>query len=70
METICIFAGSSVGNRKIYSDTAKDLATSIIDHGYKIVFGAEISHIIGYLYLLSLYTHEIHVDATVKRFRS
>jgi len=39
METICIFAGSSVGNRKIYSDTAKDLATSIIDHGYKIVFG-------------------------------
>ena len=39
METICIFAGSSVGNRKIYSDAAKDLATSIIDHGYKIVFG-------------------------------
>ena len=39
METICIFAGSSVGNRKIYSDTAKDLATSIADHGYKIVFG-------------------------------
>ena len=39
METFCIFAGSSVGNRKIYSDTAKDLATSIIDHGYKIVFG-------------------------------
>ncbi len=39
METICIFAGSSVGNRKIYAETAKDLATSIIDHGYKIVFG-------------------------------
>ena len=39
METICIFAGSSVGNRKIYTETAKDLATSIIDHGYKIVFG-------------------------------
>ena len=39
METICIFAGSSVGNRKIYTETAKDLATSIINHGYKIVFG-------------------------------
>ena len=37
METICIFAGASVGNRKIYTETAKDLAASIIDHGYKIV---------------------------------
>ena len=39
METICVFLGSSVGKRKIYSETTKDLATSIIDHGYKIVFG-------------------------------
>ena len=39
METICVFLGSSVGKRKIYSETTKDLATSIIDQGYKIVFG-------------------------------
>ena len=39
METICVFLGSSIGKRKIYSETTKDLATSIIDQGYKIVFG-------------------------------
>ena len=39
MESICVFLGSSVGNRKIYSESAKDLATSIIKNGYKIVFG-------------------------------
>ena len=49
METICIFAGSSVGNRKIYTETAKDLATSIIDHGYKIVFGGGSVGLMGIL---------------------
>ena len=49
METICVFLGSSVGNRKIYSDTAKDLATSIIDHGYKIVFGGGNNGLMGIL---------------------
>ena len=39
MESICVFLGSSVGNRKIYSESAKDLATAIIKNGYKIVFG-------------------------------
>jgi len=49
METICIFAGSSVGNRKIYTETAKDLAASIIDHGYKIVFGGGSNGLMGIL---------------------
>ena len=49
METICVFLGSSVGNRKIYSDTAKDLATSIIYHGYKIVFGGGNNGLMGIL---------------------
>ena len=49
METICIFAGSSVGNRKIYTETAKDLAASIIDHGYKIVFGGGSVGLMGIL---------------------
>ena len=34
MESLCVFLGSSVGNRKIYSESAKDLATSIIKNGY------------------------------------
>ena len=49
METICIFAGSSVGNRKIYTETTKDLAASIIDHGYKIVFGGGSNGLMGIL---------------------
>ena len=49
METICIFAGSSVGNRKIYTETAKGLAASIIDHGYKIVFGGGSNGLMGIL---------------------
>ena len=49
METICVFLGSSVGSRKIYSDTAKDLATSIIYHGYKIVFGGGNNGLMGIL---------------------
>ena len=49
METICIFAGSSVGNRKIYTETAKDLAASIINHGYKIVFGGGSNGLMGIL---------------------
>jgi len=49
METICIFAGSSAGNRKIYTETAKDLAASIIDHGYKIVFGGGSNGLMGIL---------------------
>ena len=49
METICIFAGSSIGNRKIYTETAKDLAASIIDHGYKIVFGGGSNGLMGIL---------------------
>ena len=49
METICIFAGSSVGNRKIYTETAKDLATSIVDHDYKIVFGGGSVGLMGIL---------------------
>ena len=49
METICIFAGASVGNRKIYAETAKELATSIIDHDYKIVFGGGSVGLMGIL---------------------
>ena len=49
METICIFAGSTVGTRKIYTETAKDLAASIIDHGYKIVFGGGSNGLMGIL---------------------
>ena len=49
METICIFAGSSVGNRKIYTETAKDLAASIINSGYKIVFGGGSNGLMGIL---------------------
>ena len=49
METICIFAGSSVGNRKIYTETAKDLAASIINNGYKIIFGGGSNGLMGIL---------------------
>jgi len=49
METICIFAGSSVGNRKIYIETAKDLAASIINNGYKIIFGGGSNGLMGIL---------------------
>ena len=39
IKNICVFAGSSLGNREIYSESAKFLAKEIVSNGYNIVFG-------------------------------
>lgn len=39
MESICVFAGSSVGSRKEYSDAAVRLGKLIADRGIHLVYG-------------------------------
>ena len=49
IKNICVFAGSSLGNREIYSESAKQLAKEIVSNGYNIVFGGGSNGLMGIL---------------------
>ena len=49
IETICIFAGSSFGERAIYRQTAHQLSISIVKKGYRIVYGGGSVGLMGVL---------------------
>ena len=49
IKNICVFAGSSLGNREIYSESAKFLAKEIVSNGYNIVFGGGSNGLMGIL---------------------
>ena len=55
IKNICVFAGSSLGNREIYSESAKHLAKEIVSNGYNIVFGGGSNGLMG-----------IHADSAIK----
>ncbi len=37
--TICVFCGSSYGNKPVYAATAKRMGEAIAEHGYALLFG-------------------------------
>jgi hypothetical protein len=49
MKNICVFAGSSVGNRESYGKAAKKLAQAIIENGHRIVYGGGSNGLMGIL---------------------
>ena len=49
IKNVCVFAGSSPGNRNIYSDTAKELAWKLTENNYGIVYGGGSNGLMGIL---------------------
>jgi|TARA_B100001245_G_scaffold96781_1_gene70263 uncharacterized protein (TIGR00730 family) len=49
IKNICVFAGSSFGNREIYKQSAQLLAKQIVINGYNIVFGGGSNGLMGVL---------------------
>ncbi len=49
IKNVCVFAGSSPGNRKIYSETAKELAWKLTENNYGIVYGGGSNGLMGIL---------------------
>ena len=46
---VCVFAGSSLGNKEIYKQSAQLLAKEIVTNGYSIVFGGGSNGLMGVL---------------------
>ena len=49
IRNVCVFAGSSPGNREIYSETASELAEKLTANHYGIVFGGGSNGLMGTL---------------------
>ena len=49
IKNVCVFAGSSFGNRDIYQQSAQLLAKQIVINGYNIVFGGGSNGLMGVL---------------------
>jgi len=49
MPRICVYCGSSTGNRDIYSATARDLARVLVQHDYELVYGGAAKGTMGVL---------------------
>lgn len=49
IKNVCVFAGSSFGNREIYRQSAQLLAKEIVTNGYNIVFGGGSNGLMGVL---------------------
>ena len=49
IRNVCVFAGSSPGNREIYSETASELAEKLTANHYGIVFGGGSNGLMGIL---------------------
>ena len=49
IRNVCVFAGSSPGNRKVYSETAIELAEKLTANHYGIVFGGGSNGLMGIL---------------------
>jgi len=49
IKNVCVFAGSSFGNREIYKQSAQLLAKQIVINGYNIVFGGGSNGLMGVL---------------------
>ena len=49
LQNICVFCGSSVGNKEIYTSVSKDFAIAMIKKGLKLVYGGGNVGIMGVL---------------------
>ena len=49
IKNVCVFAGSSPGNRNIYRETAKELAWKLTENNYGIVYGGGSNGLMGIL---------------------
>ena len=49
IKNVCVFAGSSFGNREIYKQSAQLLAKEIVTNDYNIVFGGGSNGLMGVL---------------------
>ena len=49
INNVCVFAGSSLGNKEIYKQSAQLLAKEIVTNGYSIVFGGGSNGLMGVL---------------------
>ena len=49
IRNVCVFAGSSPGNRNTYSETAKELAWKLTENNYGIVYGGGSNGLMGIL---------------------
>ena len=49
INNVCVFAGSSLGNKEIYKKSAQLLAKEIVTNGYSIVFGGGSNGLMGVL---------------------
>jgi len=49
IKNVCVFAGSSPGNRNTYSETAKELAWKLTENNYGIVYGGGSNGLMGIL---------------------
>ena len=49
IKNVCVFAGSSFGNREVYKQSAQLLAKEIVTNGYSIVFGGGSNGLMGVL---------------------
>lgn len=49
MRSICVFCGSSLGNRSEFSDATHELATTLVEKNYAIVYGAGSIGLMGLL---------------------
>ena len=49
IKNVCVFAGSSPGERGIYSETAKELAQKLTDNNFGIVYGGGSNGLMGIL---------------------
>ena len=67
---VCVFAGSSPGNRKIYSETAIELAEKLTENNYGIVFGGGSNGLMGVLadnaieangYIIGIITEQLDI---------
>jgi uncharacterized protein (TIGR00730 family) len=47
MKSICIFAGSSLGNSPIYREKVRELGKLIADNGFSIVYGGSVNGLMG-----------------------
>jgi len=49
INNVCVFAGSSLGNREVYKQSAQLLAKEIVTNGYNIIFGGGSNGLMGVL---------------------
>ena len=49
IRNVCVFLGSSLGNREIYKEATELLAKELVSNGYQIVYGGGSNGLMGVL---------------------